>query len=624
MRCVYSRKLALGLPIAFIFLLIAACANVSLKEYAWASYKSKSAELQRWNKANDMHLARGNTLVSNSSPTYFSNANSLSYSTEAKSNNQPVVQAWRELSKGKHLVPVYRYVIKPITGITAEEFISLGPYIQMRRGYPAKMPTNATGGAVITDWHISFSDDAIENLTPERVARVKRDNEYEKKRYYSISELEIVNSTKEKPIFGEQAAQKQALIDTKVNSLSGDIAVAREYDAKYDQFIKTEYLPYTYSFWADMQGCPSRFLEANWSMYDRVGNAESVIAENSEYIDCHSAALQSYDSKTYIEKFPSISAQARTLWANSSKTHKVSSIRTPKSMLQSPTYALESAANHLQQAIENIELAGRLAARNAQLDAYSKQNWANTLNSINQRNEQILRQTKPVVYPKTRPNNQASKKYTERSKQHTAQNENSKSPDKASITTPAVTELDNQNSGGKENMRGEAGASSFSTKEKGRNADNNVAVTNTNNEGDRFVDFRKLNQPQSQPVDKQHSQSSASQSSPSNANVKPGQAVTKPDVEQEVNRYVGAGRDYPFTGRSGQYYNLELAVDLAITALENDASEFCNGSYYAEILWSSEPTCKPHSVDKTYLCSISANVNCFVNRCDTRFCGTSD
>lgn len=97
---------------------------------------------------------------------------------------------------------------------------------------------------------------------------------------------------------------------------------------------------------------------------------------------------------------------------------------------------------------------------------------------------------------------------------------------------------------------------------------------------------------------------------------------TESTASTGANRYVGAGRDYQFTGQSEQYYKYETALELAQLNLENQASEFCGTSMKTEIRWG-EPVCKESSSEKEhYRCSIDGKVNCYENFCDTRFCGT--
>ena len=96
--------------------------------------------------------------------------------------------------------------------------------------------------------------------------------------------------------------------------------------------------------------------------------------------------------------------------------------------------------------------------------------------------------------------------------------------------------------------------------------------------------------------------------------------VTPPTPEP--NRYVGAGRDSPFTGTSTTYYSQSTAIDLAQTNLRNQAAAFCESSYKAEIRWG-DPSCEASSSSANqYLCTVDAMVNCYVNRCDQAFCGT--
>ncbi|WP_199930435.1 hypothetical protein [Sedimenticola thiotaurini] len=98
---------------------------------------------------------------------------------------------------------------------------------------------------------------------------------------------------------------------------------------------------------------------------------------------------------------------------------------------------------------------------------------------------------------------------------------------------------------------------------------------------------------------------------------------TKAKAQPKTNRYVGSGRDYPFTGKSGQYYNYEMALELAQTNLENQASKFCGSSMKTEIQWARQPVCKESASEKEqYKCSIDAKVNCYENFCDKQFCGT--
>jgi len=94
-------------------------------------------------------------------------------------------------------------------------------------------------------------------------------------------------------------------------------------------------------------------------------------------------------------------------------------------------------------------------------------------------------------------------------------------------------------------------------------------------------------------------------------------------AQSKTNRYVGSGRDYPFTGKTEQYHNYEVAFDLAHINLENQASAFCGSSMKAEIRWAPQPVCKESASQKgQYKCSIDAKVNCYENLCAKPFCGT--
>lgn len=93
--------------------------------------------------------------------------------------------------------------------------------------------------------------------------------------------------------------------------------------------------------------------------------------------------------------------------------------------------------------------------------------------------------------------------------------------------------------------------------------------------------------------------------------------------QTKTNRYVGSGRDYPFTGKTEQYHNYEVAFDLAHVNLENQASAFCGSSMKTEIRWAPQPVCKESASQKgQYKCSIDAKVNCYENLCAKPFCGT--
>lgn len=101
---------------------------------------------------------------------------------------------------------------------------------------------------------------------------------------------------------------------------------------------------------------------------------------------------------------------------------------------------------------------------------------------------------------------------------------------------------------------------------------------------------------------------------------------SKQRIEQspKENKYVGSGRDYPFTGTTDTFFSYEHAVDLAKTSLRNQASEFCGSSMRTEIRWAQQPVCKESaSTQREYKCSIDAHVNCYENLCREEFCGTA-
>jgi hypothetical protein len=98
-------------------------------------------------------------------------------------------------------------------------------------------------------------------------------------------------------------------------------------------------------------------------------------------------------------------------------------------------------------------------------------------------------------------------------------------------------------------------------------------------------------------------------------------ADSKDSKQKQANRLVDSARDYKMTGTSTTYYGQDTAIDLAQTNLRNQAAKLCGDTFKTQITWS-EPSCKKHESDDTYMCLQNGLVNCWQQRCETEYCGT--
>lgn len=237
------------------------------------------------------------------------------------------------------------------------------------------------------------------------------------------------------------------------------------------------------------------------------------------------------------------------------------------------------AKDGIESAYSELDLADKLDARNRQLEAFGQQNWANTLNGIQARNDKIraqYQQTQKMIQNAKRSQYKPSKKQNE--------TKTTRQPSQAATSTPKPG----------------AAAKSEENTSQASATPSTPAKANSS----------------SQAADSSATASTApSSSSPMDNQAK--QATKKP------NNYVGSGRDYPFSGTSGQFFKPELSEELARLNLMNQASDFCGSGMKTEIRWS-DVVCEPSVSEKGKVrCSVDGLVNCYENLCDVAYCGTA-
>ncbi len=566
--------------------------SINAREFSWAAYNERDPAIDEWQKLSPS--TDRTVLLATYASTEYTNPRKLASDAELISANTPVVLAWIEFKETEQPVPLYRYVIQPLKAITAEELLSQGKYIANDtfriNNLPARTPTKTTNGAVVTDWQYCydcFTTKSLETLTPADIADVR-----EKMKISIASKplgrLLFINNPKQTTDFksraslavysGDEAVQQQARLVEHVGGLSGDIAEAKNYDKQYRQFTNTEHKPLTYGYWAEKAGCPKEIANSREISGDRRSQSNTIIRMNMDYIDCNSAVLENYDLAPYQAKYEHLYKRENMLWNRSSKTERHPVAR-PETMINNVLQSIDIAIEDIEYAYSEIELAEELDARNRQLEAFSQQNWANTLNSIQARNRSISAQYRQ---------NQKMIRRAERS-----QREPPKKHGYVQSTQPSSRPTENSSDSSQSIPSAEPSSQTSATQSAGNSSSSDTSVTDTDLTG------------------------SAKAASISPENEK-SEAKAK-----EPNRYVGSGRDYPFTGESGQFYNRELSVDLAETSLMNQASRFCGSGLKAEIRWSAQPNCKPSSSEQgNFKCSIDGLVNCYENNCEEPFCGT--
>lgn len=544
--------------------------SINARQFAWSAYENREPSIDQWQKLDPS--THRTLLLATYASTHYTRSNQLARDAELISGDTPVLLAWIEFSQTDQLIPLYRYVIQPLKAITAQDLLAQGKYISNAtpriNNLPAQTPAKVTNGAVVTDWQFCydcFSTVPLDKLTPAGIANLREQVE-KTMASKPLDRLIFINTPKEAQYLksrssvtvytGAEAMQQQSLLAEHVSGLTSDIANASRYDELYREFTEVEHKPLTLAYQAAKAGCPTDRANTREISGDRRSIANTVIRINTHYIECNSKVLESYDPALLEAKYDYLSTREEMLWERSSKTER-HRVRRPEKMIDSVIGTINDAIEGLQSAYDNLELADRLDARDRELEAFSQQQWNNTLNSIQGRNESIKAQQQQI---------QRIIRNTQR-KRHTA-------PEKKqySAASPGPSSGSGSGSGRPDSIPGTDTASTS-------DSTNLEAVA---------------------PVEEKSVQ-----------------------AEKKPNQYVGAGRDYPFTGTSGQFFNRELAVDLAQTHLMNQAAEFCGGGLKAEIRWAAQSYCKPSASEKgNFKCTIDGMVNCYENFCDEPYCGT--
>lgn len=562
-----------------LFILQTGC-SINARDYTWSTYKGRDSSIDKWPMLEPR--SQRTLLLATYASTDYSNPNKIRSDAELVSGDTPVLLAWIEFKHEEQLIPLYRYIIIPLKSITAEELLTQGKYIAnstlTSRSLPAKTPKKVTNGALVTDWQYCYdciTARPLEKLNAANIAYIREEVKKMMQRK-PFNHLYFINDPKQAPSLksrssitvysGNEALQQQELFANYIAEQAEMIAEAKQYDEAYRHFTETEHKPLTFSYRAEQAGCPSEIANPREIHGDRRSQSNTIIKLNKRYIECNSKVLENYDLAPYAAAYESLYTREKTLWQRSSKPERYI-VRRPNDTINNIINNIDRAAQAIESAYDELDLADRLDARNRQLDVYSQQMWSNTLNNIQARTSTIqarLQQTQNII--------------------HNAKTLQPKT------TKPTRSSFENKPSS---NAKLERSHSASSTKASSTSVKASTAST--------------------------------AKTQPTTNNTK-SQPTSKPanDATEKQNKYVGSARDHKFTGSSQAYYLRELSEDLAKTNLMNQASKFCGSGLKTEILWSDQPYCKLSASGKdNYKCSIDALVNCYENFCDEAFCGTA-
>lgn len=527
-----------------------------------------SPELVRW-LAQDAPKIRQNILID------YDNVQS---DRRPSSSTDEIILAYREfqpITHESHRYPeqLYRYVLKPVRGITAEQILKQGKgkYIADNDGnwtYPALMPDKITNGTVTTDWQFCFQcfggrSNSHHNLTVADLTRIKAENRYSSSKTLRTMIRKLSFLSKEKvagiwslgqdPVLtGKAASEALESYLTQKAALMADVNDIDEHKKAYRDFINNTYRPLTFKGWAKKQGCAAEPVGYKWYGDDRVGNDEETLRENRRFIDCTSKALESYNLATYINQYSNLKDKEKTLRDNikgyPQSEYRVK-IHSAERMMDDAVADLEFASRQIEEVYEQRRLNAELAQAQAQNEAWANQEMRNSMNAVQWRNEQV---------------NQV----LESNRRMIAQ------------------------------IKSQARSHGNHAKQKA--------------------------QAQSRQIAKRGSEQNLSATSSQTNNIETGentkQAVRKCEpVQLPANRIVDSARDYKMTGTSTTYYRQDTAIDLAQTDLRNQAAKFCGDTFKTQITWS-EASCEQHKTEKTYMCSQNGLVNCWQQRCETEYC----
>ncbi len=547
--------------------------------------------------------------------------------------NARIVRVWLEFKPDTEydaVPPVYRYVIKPVKNITAQEIIQrqAGMFMDQhaefpvgswsrdiptyyKKAFPAKVPDTVTDGAVITDWQ--YCPDCFYGKQSSQALRTQNIKSMREKRCDIVDNARNVERIK----FGSEAAYVQAIVDTyqeddpsvtvTLESLKerwGDFSmslgvITGEQEIQKEQtilkrrivsvqnageahaaFLEDDYYPLSFDGWATSQGC---LQETKGYTYRRMQKPNEVIDHNIRYLECRSKALETFDLTAYQQAYSALNQKEEQLLDEAGLVYDyvrkpAKTVITPEKMMDQAISRIEYAAKMIDQAQHQIDSDAEYRAKRAEQqkhkaehEAWSRAHWANTLNSIQQSNQIIadrLNATDRMIAQTRAMNNYSSgTTYSDSSNAR-------RSVDKA-----------RQNVAKAKSRAQQASESAAQARQKALSQPAKVASTQSDT-----------------------SASSTAQQA-------------KPEPERQPNRMVGSGRDYEMYGSTEVYHPYDTAVDLAKTNLRNKAAKFCTSSYKADITWG-ETNCKKSEHADTYQCTVGGLINCWEQRCDSEFCGT--
>jgi len=562
------RTLAITLSLLTVTTLTGCVKQMSKYDYGVDAVRvNPSPELARWLDKNDPKRRRGIILI---------DYEDSEFDRRPSSSSDEIILAYREFKDNPKIRPfeeLYRYVLKPVRGITAEQIIEAGKgkYIADWRftyenQYPAHMPDKVTNGTVTTDWHFCFECFGGRSKSPSHMSvgeltRINHENSYRASRpkRWQITQLSFLGKEKvdemkneEVTIFSGKAAS-EALESYQAQKITLMAAMndIKENKKAYRDFIKNTYRPLTFKGWAKKQGCAAEPVGYYWYGDDRVGNDNEALRGNRRFISCTSKALETYDLAPYINQYSNLKDKETTLQNNIRYLGNFDNvtITPPEVMMDDAVADLEYASRQIDEVYEqrrdNAELA-QMQARNA---AWADQQVNNSMNSIQQFNNQVDQ----VMEDNRR----------------------------------MIAQINSQ-------VRANANKTKHISDKKLISA-----AKQTNNTGT-----------------KASSNSASVKSEPAQQN-----ADSKDSKQKQANRLVDSARDYKMTGTSTTYYGQDTAIDLAQTNLRNQAAKLCGDTFKTQVTWS-EPNCKKHESDDTYMCLQSGLVNCWQQRCEAEYCGT--
>jgi hypothetical protein len=495
------------------------------------------------------------------------------------SSTDEIILAYREfqpITHESHRYPeqLYRYVLKPVRGITAEKILKQGKgkYIVDNDGkwtYPALMPDTVTDGTVTTDWQFCFQcfggrSNSHHNLTVADLTRIKAENRYSSSETprTKIRKLSFLSKEKvagiwglgQNPVLtGKVASEALEGYRAQKATLMAEINGIDNHKQAYEDFIKNTYRPLTFKGWAKTQGCAAEPVGYKWYGDDRVGNDNEALRENRRFINCTSKALETYDLAAYINQYSNLKVKEKTLRDNikgyQQSEYRVK-IHSAERMMDDAVADLEFASRQIEEVFEQRRLNAEVAQARAQNEAWADQEIRNSVNAVQWRNEevnQVLESNRRMI---------AQIKFQARSHANHA-------------------------------------------KQKAQAQSRQIAKRGS----------------------EQNQSSTSSQTNNTEAGENTKQAVRKSEpVQPSANRILDSARDYKMTGTSTSYYGQNTAIDLAQTNLKNQAAKFCGDTFRTQITWS-EPHCEQHETDETYMCSQNGLVNCWQQRCRTEYCG---